>query len=122
MPVPKQVQKQIALKVNRTFLKQLYRLPFGSSKVDRAKALNKGNLKQRMLLIHILHQIMKGEIPLRKEDSSVINQSGKLEYLKQHFQDKEDVQHLLAMNDAEQKKVLAGVNNYHVLLHKLFNL
>ena len=117
-----QIKKLVAKKANRIFLRHLYRLPFGSSKADRVKALNKGDVHQRMLLIHLLHKIMLGVIPMRKEDEQVIIQSGKLDYLTHHFHDKDDVLLLLAKKDPEQKSVLAGVNNYHVLLHKIFNL
>lgn len=111
----------IATKASRTFLRHLFRLPIGSSKGDRVRALNKGDQRQRMLLIHLLHQIVTGEIPLRKEDAPILQQSGKLPFLMRHFHEEGDVQRLLAMNDPEQKKVLANITNYHVLLYKIFN-
>lgn len=120
--VPPAVKRQIAKKANRIFLRRLYRLPYGCSKADRVKALHTGSQKQRMLLIHVLHQVALGEIPIRRQDKHVVTQSGKSNYLDSHFQDPDDVKNLLAMTDAEQKSVLAHVNNYHVLLFQIFNL
>ena len=109
------------LKKNRVFLRRLWRLPFGTSKAERVKALNSGDKKQRHLLIHILHQIIKGEIPMKKEHSPVILQSGKLDFLQKHFLDSSDVKRLITSTDQEQKQVLSKVNNYHVLLYRLFH-
>lgn len=118
---PKSVVNALKLKKNRIFLRRLWRLPFGTSKVDRVKALNSGDKKQRHLLIQVLHQILKGEIPMRKEDSSVILQSGKLAFLQEQFGEAADVKRLLTATDKEQKDILSQVNNFHILLYFLFH-
>lgn len=122
MPVPKSLKGLIGLKNNKIFLRRLTRLPVGCSKAERVKVLNKGDKKMRMLLIHILHQVMAGEIPLRKQDHSALMNSGKVDYLNEHFQDLDNVKRLLRAADSEQKEVLSGVNNYHILLSHLWFL
>lgn len=120
--VSKSVLSALKLSKNRIFLRQLFRLPYGSKKSERMKTLNLGDKKQRHLLIHILHQIIKGEIPMKKEHSSIVLQSGKVDFFQKHFLETSDVRRLLTSTDQEQKEVLAKVNNYHVLLYRLFNL
>lgn len=91
------------------------------SKAERAKVINAASRKQRMLLIHVLHHVMAGGIPLLKVDHDIIVKSGKLDYLEDHFEDAENSEKLLQASDSEQKTVLTGVNNYHVLLRCYFH-
>ena len=117
--VPGLLQHQIRERENRLFLRRLYRLEPGASKRQREKVLNSGNKQKRMLVIQLLHQIWKGEIPLRKEHESAINQSGKIKFFMDNFQNAEDVKKLLKASNREQKQVLADVNNYHILFAPL---
>lgn len=121
-PVPKSVIKAIKRKQNRVFLKRLYNLPYGTTKSEREKALNLGTKRQRHLLIHILHQVVRKEIPMAEKHRSLITQSGKKKFYTANFFDEEDVKLLLKKTDVEQREILAKVNNYHVLLYRLFNL
>lgn len=121
-PVPKSVVKAIKVKRNRVFLRRLYNLPYGASKTERIRVLNLGTKKQRHLLIHILHQIMLKEITLPIEHEKVILLSGKTEFLGNNFFNPKDVSELLKSSDVHQRDVLAKVNNYHILLYRLFNL
>lgn len=120
--VLKRVKEALKLKKNRDFLRRLFRIPPGTKSSDRLRVLNSVEKKQRVLLIHVIHQIVKGEIPMRKEDSSIILQSGKLQFLQKNFLEPEDVKRLLLSTDKEQKEVLGKVNNYHVLLYRLFHM
>lgn len=121
LKVPLKVKTQIVKKENRNFLKRLYKLPLGASKADRLKVLNKGNKKNRLLLIHVLHHVMNGEIPLKKTDFPVLQKSGKIEFLNNNFLNCDSVARLLKESDKEQKEILGSVTNFHVLLYSLFN-
>lgn len=116
---PKRVIKALAVKKNREFLRSLFRLAPGTKKPDRLKALNKGDKKQRQLLIHILHHLTKGDIPVHKQFQALLIQSGKMDFMTEHFLSDDSVNRLLSATDAEQKATLAQVNNYHALLHHL---
>lgn len=59
---------------------------------------------------------------MQKKNSHVILQSGKVGFLQKHFLEKADVNRLLSSTDQEQREVLGKVNNYHILLHRLFHL
>jgi len=121
MKVPERIKKHLVVKENRLFLKSLYRLPAGASKAERLKALNKGDKKSRMLLIHVLHYVMNGEIPLKKADFPILQKSGKIDFLNYNFRDCDNVGRLLKESDKSQKEILGSVTNFHVLLHSLFN-
>lgn len=119
--VPESLKAGLLIKKNRSFLRRLFRLPAGATKEERGRVLNSGSKEQRSLLIHILHQIVKGIIPMQAKHSQVILQSGKVKFLRQHFLLKENVKSLLGKSDQEQKEVLIQVNNFHVLLNRLFH-
>jgi ABC-type uncharacterized transport system ATPase subunit len=70
--VSNKVKKALKVKSNIQFLHRLSLLPPGTSKKERVKTLNKGNQAQRKLAISVLHYVMTGAIPMRKDDFSVL--------------------------------------------------
>jgi hypothetical protein len=120
-PLPANVTKALKVNSNWVFIRNLYRLEDSEkkSKSDRVKVLNGGTKGQRMLVIHLLHQCMKGVIKISKADHDLLKKSGKIDYLDRHFQDEIDVRRLLKASDAHQKSVLAGVSNFHLLFRTM---
>jgi hypothetical protein len=119
--IPANVINALKVNSNWVFLRNLYRLEESGkrSKSHRVKLLNSGTKGQRMLVIHLLHQLMAGEIKIKKADHDLLVKSGKLDYLNEHFQDKADVRRLLKESDAHQRSVLARVNNFHLLFRTM---
>ena len=123
MKPPAKVVEMMEVSKNRQFLRRLYRLPADAPKAKRVSALNAGSRKQRVFLIHILHQIMIGAIKLQAQHRALFLASSpsKLQHLNKHFVTDEGVRRLLGQTDQEQKDVLAQVTNFHILLFNIFH-
>jgi heterodisulfide reductase subunit A-like polyferredoxin len=114
----KSLEKALKVKKNLVYLRRLFFLPKGEGKVNRLKALRNGSAKQRRLVVVLLHYVISGQIPLRREHFPLI--SKKMTFLNGHFRKHEDMQRLLKSTDAEIKEVLGKVTNFHVLFHCIF--
>jgi hypothetical protein len=112
------IKHALLKKSNKVFLQNLYLLPKGTIKSKRAQAIRKGTIKQRRLLVAVLHSVMSGSIPMRKSDFPLIQK--KLKFLNLHFQTREAMYRLLKTSDAEIKDVLSEITNFHVLLRSMF--
>jgi|SRR5450755_1991028 hypothetical protein len=121
--IPANVTNALKVNSNWAFLRRLYRLEENGKKTkpDRVKVMNDGTKGQRMLVIHMLHQVMSGEIPIKAADYELLKKSGKLDYMNTHFQDEDDVRRLLKASDSHQKTVLAGVSNFHLLFRTMLH-
>lgn len=93
-------------------------LPKGASRQQRLKALNKGNKKQRKLLIHLIHYALSSQLPMRRLDFHLIER--KLRFLNSHFQNEEDMRRLVSSSDKEQKDVLGSIPSFYGFLYTLF--
>jgi hypothetical protein len=69
----------------------------------------------------VLHHIITGEIPIRKEHFERIKSSKRLNFLQQHFRNKDNYKRLLTSTVQEQKNVLRQIGTYHQLLYNLFH-
>jgi hypothetical protein len=116
--VSKKLTKALFKKKNKVYLRRLFNLPQGTSKGNRLKVLRKGTKEQRQLLIHVLHHVLSGQIPMRGKDFPLI--ARKMNFLNSHFQTEDAVRALLSSADSAQKEVLGQVTNFHVLLYSLF--
>jgi hypothetical protein len=117
----KPVAKALAARANRNFFRGLYDLPPQATKSERKLALNRATKLQLQLMIHVLHHVMSGAIPIPKDLGNGIVKSGKINFLNHHFRSQKSVARLLSLPEDEQRLVLVQVNNYHALFHSLFN-
>jgi hypothetical protein len=63
----KPVAKALAARANRNFFRGLYDLPPQATKSERKLALNRATKLQLQLMIHVLHHVMSGAIPIPKD-------------------------------------------------------
>jgi hypothetical protein len=124
MKTPQGITEMMQGSNNRRFLRHLYRLPATATRVSRVKALNTGSKKQRCLLIHVLHQVLTGVIPVppHHKKAFLATSPQKAKHLNKHFITDDAVRRLLNQTDREQRDILADVNNYHILLYNIFHV
>ena len=104
---------------NKQFLAELYE----SNKLTSRKILLIASDSQIKLLLHLLHFIATGEIPLSQESHDSISKAKKARFILTKFKEKAKVKRLLKLERKEQLQLLLKLSSlYKFLLLRLFDL